>query len=176
MKRDGLIALAIGSVGAFWLYTRKRGDSRGSYILGSPLEVGGTPTVTRRGQFGAPRAGPPVHKHQGLDLAAPAGSLVLAVGDGVIVPANPGLGKVVRKLRLDVPAAWDSAHRRVDAIVYADLGTPLVRMGDRVRKGDPIARVDRPGFVHFAVKETRPDGEVFLDPKEAGFGYRALVS
>jgi murein DD-endopeptidase MepM/ murein hydrolase activator NlpD len=173
MKRDGLIVLAIGSVGALWLLARKRRDSRGSYVLGSPIEGSGTPIVTPRGQFGAARMGPPAHKHQGLDLAAPPGSRVLAVGDGVIVPANPGLGEVVRKLRLDVPAAWDFAHRRVHAIVYADLGTPLVQAGDRVRKGDPIALVDGGGFVHFAVKEMRPGGEVFLDPKEAGFAYRA---
>jgi hypothetical protein len=45
----------------------------------------------------------------------------------VIVRTDPGLGKIVRKFRLDVPGAWDFAHRRVDAVLYADLGTPLVR-------------------------------------------------
>jgi hypothetical protein len=41
-----------------------------------------------------------------------------------------------------------------------------------VRKGDPIALIDEAGFVHFAVKEARPSGEVFFDPKQAGFAYR----
>jgi hypothetical protein len=101
---------------------------------------------------------------------------VLAVGDGVIVKTDPGLGKVVRKLNLDVRGAWDLNHRRVDAIVYADLGKPLVQPGDRVRKGDPIALVWEHGFVHFAVKERRPSGEIFFDPKDAGFVYRLSSS
>jgi murein DD-endopeptidase MepM/ murein hydrolase activator NlpD len=73
------------------------------YALVSPLEMGGTPRVTPHGYFAAPRAGPPIHRHQGVDLAAPPGSRVLAVGDGKIVRTDPGLGKIVRKLQLDVP-------------------------------------------------------------------------
>lgn len=172
MKRDTVLLFAFGAVGAFLLLRRRPDKTAESYILGSPIETTGAATVTPHGYFGAARAGPPSHKHQGLDLAAHAGSHVLAVGDGVIVRTNPGLGKVVRKLRLDVPSAWDLNHRRVDAIVYADLGAPLVKPGERVRKGDPIALVDKAGFVHFAVKESRPSGEVFFDPKEAGFVYR----
>jgi murein DD-endopeptidase MepM/ murein hydrolase activator NlpD len=107
-----------------------------------------------------------------VDLAAAPGSKVLAVGDGVIVATEPGLGKVVRKLRLDVPGAWGFGWRHVNAIVYADLGKPLVEPGQRVRKGDPIALVWSHGFVHLAVKEARPGGEVFFDPAEAGFAYR----
>jgi murein DD-endopeptidase MepM/ murein hydrolase activator NlpD len=170
MRRDPWIWIALGSVGVV-LWLRNRATSSDSYLLGSPVEVNGTPSVTPHGYFGAPRAGPPKHKHQGVDLAARDGSHVLAVGDGVIVRTDPGLGKIVRKLRLDVPAAWDFEHRRVDAIVYADLGKPLVQPGDRVRRGDQIALVDKAGFVHFAVKESRPSGEIFFDPKEAGFVY-----
>jgi murein DD-endopeptidase MepM/ murein hydrolase activator NlpD len=173
MRRDTLVLLGLGSVGAALLLGRRGGSSSGrSIVLGPPVEVKGTPTVTPHGYFGAPRTGPPAHAHQGIDLAAPPGSHVLAVGDGVIVQTNPGLGKIVRKLRLDVRGAWDLYHRRVDAVVYADLGKPLVQPGDRVRKGDPIALVWEHGFVHFAVKEFRPGGEIFFDPKEAGFLYR----
>jgi murein DD-endopeptidase MepM/ murein hydrolase activator NlpD len=172
VKGNAWAWIALGSAGALLLIARKRDASGGSIILGSPVEAHGVPTVTPHGYFGAPRAGPPRHTHQGVDLGAPAGSHVLAVGDGVIVRTNPGLGKIVRKLRLDVPAAWDFSHRRVDSIVYADLGMPLVQPGDHVRKGDPIALVDKAGFVHFAVKEARPSGEVFFDPMQAGFTYR----
>jgi murein DD-endopeptidase MepM/ murein hydrolase activator NlpD len=171
MKRDSWFWIACGTIGAFVLF-RKRSTSTGSYLLGAPVEVKRAPTVTPHGYFGARRAGPPAHAHQGVDLAAPAGSHVLAVGDGLIVRTDPGLGKIVRKLRLDIPGAWDFSHRRVDAVVYADLGAPLVQPGDHVRKGDPIALVDKSSFVHFAVKESRPSGEVFFDPKEAGFVYR----
>ncbi len=174
MKPNAWAWIALGSAGAMFLIARRRDSAGASIILGSPVEVHGAPTVTPHGYFGAPRVGPPRHAHQGVDLAAPPGSHVLAVGDGVIVRTDPGLGKIVRKLRLDKPAAWDLSHRRVDAIVYADLGTPLVQPGDRVRKGDPIALVDKAGFVHFAVKEARPSGEVFFDPKQAGFTYRLI--
>jgi murein DD-endopeptidase MepM/ murein hydrolase activator NlpD len=168
MNRQTWLWIGLGS-GALILLGGKRSRSA---ILGSPIEPRGTPTVTPHGFFSAPRAGPPVHDHQGVDLAAPPGSRVLAIGDGVIVATDPGLGKLVRKLRLDSPGSWSFGRRRVDAVVYADLGTPLVQPGDRVRRGDPIALVDKPGFVHFAVKESRPGGEVFFDPKEAGFAYR----
>lgn len=169
MKREHWIWVGLGSAGALFVLSAARS---GSMVLGSPVEVRGTPTVTPHGFFTAPRVGPPAHSHQGVDLAAPPGSRVLAVGDGVIVATDPGLGKLVRKLRLDRPAAWGVGHRRVDSIVYADLGQALVQPGDRVRRGDPIALVDKAGFVHLAVKETRPGGEVFFDPKEAGLAYR----
>jgi murein DD-endopeptidase MepM/ murein hydrolase activator NlpD len=108
-----------------------------------------------------------VHSHQGVDLVAEPGSHVLAVGDGLIVATNPGLGKMVRKLKLSAPGSWGLGLRRVHSIVYADLGKPLVNAGDHVRRGDPIALVDKAGFIHFAVKEN----EVFFDPRDAGFAY-----
>lgn len=171
MKRDAWMWLGIGSAGVLLLAGSRRNASGGAF-LGSPVEQPGTPTVTPHGYFSAHREGPPVHDHQGVDLAARPGSHVLAVGDGVIVATDPGLGKIVRKLKLDRPAAWGFGQRPVDHIVYADLGTPLKHPGDRVRKGEPIALVDRGGFVHFAVKHTIAGREAFIDPKEAGFAYR----
>ena len=171
MKRDPWPGIGLGSV-TVWLVLRAQRRNGESFLLGPPIVFDGVPRITPHGHFGARRVGPPAHAHQGIDIAAHPGSHVLAVGDGVIVKTDPGLGKTVRKLRLDAPAAWDFAHRRVDSIVYADLGTPLVRPGDRVHKGDAIAVVDKAGFVHFAVKESRPSGEVFFDPQEAGLAYR----
>lgn len=140
-----------------------------SSALGSPVEAA-IPNVTPHGGYGASRKGPPAHDHQGVDLLAPAGSHVLAVGVGRIVSTQPGLGKVVLKLQLDEPAAWSAGGVPIAAIVYADLGTPLVEPGDRVLPGDPIATVAQRGFVHFAVKT--PGGR-FIDPRLAGFVYRA---
>jgi murein DD-endopeptidase MepM/ murein hydrolase activator NlpD len=131
------------------------------------------PIVTPRGGFGAHRAGPPEHAHQGVDLAARPGSRVLAVGDGVIVSTKPGLGKTVRKLRLDTPSAWSASGQPVEYVVYADLGRPLVEAGDHVRSGEPIALVDASGFIHFAVKTMGARGEAFIDPRLAGFAYRS---
>ncbi len=164
------IWLTLGAVGLLALASRRR---RRGASLGSPVEARAVPTTTPHGYFGAHRDGPPIHAHQGIDLAAPPGSRVLAVGDGTIVRAEPGLGKIVRKLRLDAPGAWETGASPVDAIVYADLGTPLVEPGERVRKGDAIAVVAPAGFVHFAVKEKRTTGETFVDPRVAGFAYRS---
>lgn len=171
MKRNTLLLVGIGSIGALLVLGRRRGAS-GSPLT-SPIEGSGPPKVTPHGHFGASRAGPPKHSHQGIDLAARPGSHVLAIGDGVIVPTDPGIGKIVRKLKLDAPAPYGFGQRPISFVVYADLGTPLVNPGDRVQKGQPIALVDKAGFVHFAVKEQRSDGrEAFFDPKEAGFAYR----
>lgn len=169
MNRDAQLGLlAAGAVGVAVLAARH--NRRATVALGSPVEATGTPVVTPHGYFRAHREGPPVHWHQGIDLAAPAGSRVLAVGDGTIVAANPGIGKIVRKLRLDAPASWGG--EAVDAIVYADLGLPIVEPGKLVRKGDVIAFVAPAGFVHFAVKQTTAHGETFVDPRRAGFAYR----
>jgi murein DD-endopeptidase MepM/ murein hydrolase activator NlpD len=156
------IAVACGAAGAVvWLGRRRA-------LLGSPVDSR-TPSVTPHGGFDMPRAGKHPHAHQGLDLVAPPGSVVRAVGDGVIVSANPGLGGIVRKLQLDRPGVWARGAEPVEWIVYADLGVPLVEPGQRVAKGDPIAIVASAGFVHFAVKLHDGNDETFIDPKRAGF-------
>lgn len=174
MRRDSWLWLGLGTV-ALWMLLPTRTSKNQTSELGLPIDADSL-TVTPRGYFGAPRAGPPKHSHQGVDLVARPGSYVRAVGDGTIVKTGPGLGKIVRKLRLDKPAAWEVNRRSVEAVVYADLGKPLVHPGDHVRRGDPIALVDKAGFVHFAVKQLNRDGEVFFDPREAGLSYRPSSS
>jgi len=183
MNRDGWIAVGVG-VGAgalvLWLARRPTGPAHApmhtaplsSDALGSPIEGDALPRVTPHGFFGAPRGGPPVHTHQGVDLQARPGSHVLAIGDGKILDAKPGLGLVVRKLELDNPAAWTPDGRPVRWVVYADLGEVLTQPGDSVRRGDPIALVHPRGFVHFAVKDAVALREQFFDPADAGFLYR----
>src|SRR5262245_30710451 len=196
-RRDEWVWLALGIGGAaLWLFRRR--PVRGQMIesasddgmppplksspttiptvprpLGSPIEVRDVLRLTPHGEFGAYRKGPPEHAHQGVDLVAPRGSHVLAVGDGAIVSANPGLGGIVRKLHLDEPGAWMDSGVPVRFVVYADLGKTLVGAGDRVRRGDSIGLVGSHGFVHFAVKSLRDGSEIFFDPKLAGFAYRA---
>jgi murein DD-endopeptidase MepM/ murein hydrolase activator NlpD len=156
--------VALGSLTAWLFFSRRR------TALGSP--VYGQLQITPRGWFGARRPGPPAHRHQGIDIAATRDSFVLAVGDGIIIEAKPGLGGVVRKLKLDAPGAWTWNGRRVCAVVYADLGVPFAEPGDRVRRGDPIGQVGDANFFHFAVKAADGDGEVFIDPSDAGFPVR----
>jgi|GEM_PF-1728075 len=144
-------------------------------LLGPPLEAAPPYRVTPHGTYGAHRAGPPVHEHQGVDLQAPKGAAILAVGDGVIVPAQPGLGKTVLKLTLDRPGRWIEAPigPLVYHLVYADLGTPLVHVGERVRRGQPIARVWGDNFFHFAAKTVGSHGEEFFDPARSGLDVEA---
>jgi len=183
MNRDGWIAVGVG-VGAgalvLWLARRPVGAAHppvhaaplAGGALGSPVEGEAVPHVTPHGFYGAARGGPPVHTHQGVDLQARPGSHVLAIGDGKILDAKPGLGLVVRKLELDKPATWILGGRPVRWVVYADLGEVLTQPGDRVRRGDPIALVHPRGFVHFAVKDAIALREQFFDPADAGFSYR----
>jgi murein DD-endopeptidase MepM/ murein hydrolase activator NlpD len=166
---DGFLWLTLGTASlALIVAALRRTD-----LLRSPLSARGVPRITPHGGFGASRRGPPAHLHQGLDLVSRAHSKVLAVGDGKVVATDPGLGKIVRKLSLDIPGRWSTDADFVNFVVYADLGTPLVEPGDRVRKGDPIALVAPGGFVHFAVKQRRHGQEVFIDPALAGFTYRS---
>lgn len=164
MKRGTLWAWAFGITFAV---ASAIGRRRARRKLALPVQ---STRVTVHGHYGAPRVGPPAHAHQGIDLIARPGSYVLAVGDGEIVPTLPGLGRVVRKLELDHAAPFTLGLMPVDTVVYADLGTPLVHPGDRVKRGDAIAFVGNEGFVHFAVKR----GDRFMDPRLAGFAYRVI--
>ena len=112
--------------------------------------------TTPHGQFGAVRpvgATTADHYHQGVDLVGKAGESVLAVGNGQIVDAKPGIGQTVRVLLLDDGRA----------VVYADLGTATAEPGQRMKTGDVVGTVRHNGFVHVAIRESRMGR--FLDPK-----------
>lgn len=165
MSRTALVAFGAGIIVAALIGRRRNARP----LLGSPVES--SARLSPHGAFGADRTGPPRHAHQGVDLLAAPGSRVLAVGNGRIVHTQPGLGGIVRKLALDEPATFAPGLLPVDAIVYADIGRPLVQPGDRVRRGDAVGIVGARGFVHFAVKQ----GETFIDPRLAGFAYAKSV-
>ena len=93
-----------------------------------------------------PRGGSP---HQGLDLAAPTGTLVLAAADGKVAYSGNGMrgyGKVVV-----------IKHPNDLSTVYAHNSKLLVRMGDSVGQGQTVARVGQTGratgpHLHFEVR------------------------
>ena len=76
-------------------------------------------------------------KHEGIDYAAPTGTRVRAVGDGVVEHAGPkgGYGNVVI-LR----------HHGQYATVYAHLSRVAVRKGARVAQNDTIGAVGQTGW------------------------------
>jgi len=94
--------------------------------------------------------------HRGVDMAVPTGTPVLAAADGVVRRAgrHGGYGNLV-ELR----------HRDGSITRYAHLSTILVRMGETVAQGQPIARAGATGratgaHLHFEYRV----GGVAVDP------------
>jgi len=100
-------------------------------------------------------------RHDGIDIAAPEGSPVLAAGDGVVfyVGEQSGYGTVLIV-----------RHDRGLVTVYAHNSAVLVREGERVARGQPVARVGQTGrttgpHLHFEVREgTRPRNPLLFLP------------
>jgi murein DD-endopeptidase MepM/ murein hydrolase activator NlpD len=78
-----------------------------------------------------------VRAHEGIDIAAPMGTPVLASAAGVVVKVDtqPGYGRMVTL-----------SHGNGIMTRYAHLSKPLVRAGQRVQRGDEIALVGNSGI------------------------------
>lgn len=93
------------------------------------------------------------HRHEGIDIAAPAGSKIRAAGDGVVLFSGTlaGYGNCV--------VLW---HGDGIATLYAGNEMNLVSRGDPVKTGAVIARIGTGGdaaspHVHFEVRHgSRP--------------------
>ncbi|HSN14637.1 MAG TPA: M23 family metallopeptidase, partial [Anaeromyxobacteraceae bacterium] len=100
-------------------------------------------------------------RHDGIDLAAPEGTPVLAAAAGTVIYAGeqPGYGAIVI-LR----------HEGGLVTLYAHNQRLLVKEGERVARGEPIARVGQSGktsgpHLHFEVREgTRPKNPLLYLP------------
>jgi murein DD-endopeptidase MepM/ murein hydrolase activator NlpD len=92
-------------------------------------------------------------RHDGIDIAAPEGTPIGAAAEGQVVYAGSqsGYGSIVIV-----------RHEAGLLTLYAHASAVLVRQGERVAAGQPIARVGRSGrtsgpHLHFEVREgTRP--------------------
>ncbi|HUX07381.1 MAG TPA: M23 family metallopeptidase [Acidobacteriota bacterium] len=105
--------------------------------------------------------------HNGIDLSAPEGAVVLASGSGVVSLAGrwedlrmPDYGRLGLFVRLEHGETGYST-------IYGHCSRLLVRQGDRVGAGQPIALVGNTGWstaphVHFAVCR----GDEYFDPKD----------
>ena len=85
--------------------------------------------------------------HEGVDIASRFGTIIKAMGDGVVAHAGPksGYGQLV-----------ELTHGQGFATRYAHTSDLLVKVGDRVTKGQPIAKVGSSGrstgpHLHFEV-------------------------
>ncbi len=93
------------------------------------------------GVFGSRRIlnGKPRRPHNGVDIAAPRGSPVTAAAEGVVALAEPDMYYTGKSVMID--------HGHGLASVYVHMSEILVRVGQRVAKGDVIGRVGASGRV-----------------------------
>lgn len=96
--------------------------------------------------------------HAGIDLAAPVGTPIYAVADGVVIDAGPTAGY----------GAWVKLrHADGTVTLYGHVNTWVVSVGQRVFAGDQIATVGSRGnstgaHCHF---EVMPNGQDRIDPE-----------
>ena len=97
--------------------------------------------------------------HEGIDLAGPLGSPIVAVGDGVVVEAGPAAGF----------GLWVAIrHANGDYSIYGHMYRYYVTVGEHVRAGQHIADIGANGqstgpHLHFGVARGSATGP-FLDP------------
>ncbi|RMF13288.1 MAG: M23 family metallopeptidase, partial [Alphaproteobacteria bacterium] len=96
-------------------------------------------------------------RNDGVNIAAPAGAPVRAAQAGVVAYAGDGLEAFGRLILIRHAGGWVSA--------YAHNAALLVHRGQRVRRGQIIARVGASGFVdrpqlHFELRR----GKTPVDP------------
>jgi len=84
-------------------------------------------------EFGVARGG---SRHQGIDLAAPAGTLVWATADGTVVVTGKS-GRYGKTVVIDHGAGYRTR--------YAHLKKIETKKGKRVRRGDVIGKVGKSG-------------------------------
>ncbi len=91
------------------------------------------------GVFGSQRIlnGEPRRPHYGIDIAAPAGTLVRAPADGVVAIAHADMYFTGATVLID--------HGHGLTSVYSHLAQVLVGEGDRLGQGDPLGRVGASG-------------------------------
>jgi murein DD-endopeptidase MepM/ murein hydrolase activator NlpD len=141
-------------------YFDEQGHSVRRFFLRSPLPF--TPRVTSR--FSTARRHPVsgvVRAHLGVDYAAPIGTPVLAVADGVVESAGFS-GASGRLIRLRHANRYQSYYLHLSAIGQG------IRPGRRVSQGEVIGRVGASGVVTGPHLDYRlAKGGVFLDPLAA---------
>lgn len=96
--------------------------------------------------------------HRGVDIASPLGSVIRAIGDGVVTYAGEkqGYGLLVQ-----------IRHGQGYSTRYAHASKVLVSLGDRIVKGQTVARVGISGrstgpHLHFEVLHNR----IHIDPDQ----------
>ncbi|RMG33062.1 MAG: M23 family metallopeptidase [Gammaproteobacteria bacterium] len=117
------------------------------------------------GVYGSQRIlnGKPRRPHYGVDIARPVGTTVVAPADGVVIFAEPDLFFSGGTLIIDHGMRLNTS--------YLHLSKLLVKKGDHVKRGQPIAEVGMTGratgpHLHWGanVREVRIDPQLLVPP------------
>ncbi len=90
--------------------------------------------------------------NDGINIKATKGTPIRAAADGIVAYAGNDLGAFGNLVLVKHSGGWITAYAHAEAL--------LVVRGDKVRKGDPIARVGESGKVddpqlHFEIRKGR---------------------
>ncbi|MES9990679.1 MAG: M23 family metallopeptidase [Candidatus Thiodiazotropha sp.] len=140
---------------------RRLDDDRSDFMTGFIWPAQGIIS----GVYGSQRIlnGEPRRPHFGIDIAAPVGTLVVAPADGVVTLAHPDMFFSGGTLILD--------HGHQLSSSFLHLHKILVKEGDRVKQGDPIAEIGATGRVTGAhldwrmnLRKARIDPQLLVPP------------
>ncbi|MBT2971667.1 MAG: M23 family metallopeptidase [Candidatus Thiodiazotropha sp. (ex Ctena orbiculata)] len=140
---------------------RRRDDDRSDFMSGFIWPAKGIIS----GVYGSQRIlnGEPRRPHFGIDIAAPVGSPVVAPADGVVTLAHPDMFFSGGTLIID--------HGHQLSSSFLHLHKILVKEGDRVKQGDPIAEIGATGRVTGAhldwrmnLRNARIDPQLLVPP------------
>ncbi|MET0091434.1 MAG: M23 family metallopeptidase [Candidatus Thiodiazotropha sp.] len=135
---------------------RKRKDDREDFLSGFIWPTQGEIS----GVYGSQRIlnGNPKRPHFGVDIAAPVGTLVRAPADGVVTLTHDDMFYSGGTLIIDHGLQLSSSFLHLSKI--------LVKEGQRVKQGDPIAEVGATGRVTGAHLDWRMNlGSARIDPQ-----------
>ena len=108
-----------------WLFAQAYGNTVGAY-------------VQRRAFYSAAQG-----IHFGIDLSAPCGTAVVAIGDGVVVGGDGPWGSAPHNLMIDHPNGYSSMYGHL-------LERPKLVRGTIVKKGQPVALSGDPDSTCFS--------------------------
>lgn len=168
---DTLFGTACGFLGAQPPACLELGDTVGVHTgedprhlwLGRPIALTDQPFIDQTYRYGSTMGGF-FQQHQGVEFNDPVGTQVLAAGSGVVVHAGSAeQGALAVAIRHDSTLAvpGEARPRRIYT-TYFHNSRVLVRVGQRVRRGDPIALVGNTGratndHLHFEVHVSPTD-------------------
>ncbi|HWO89416.1 MAG TPA: M23 family metallopeptidase [Gemmatimonadales bacterium] len=174
---DTLFGTACGLLGQQPAACLERGDTTGVRApapprrswLGRPIALTDQPFIDQTYRYGSTMGGT-LQQHQGVEFNNPAGTPVVAVEAGTVVYAGPAeQGALTVAVRHDSALVTPQGRFHVFSVYYHNSAL-LVQNGQRVARGQPIARVGSTGrasneHLHFEIHASPVDSvRQIVDP------------